>query len=299
VLGVALGAMQNPPLLFLLAPLAVLGCLPPGGRRPEPGAVLRSTLAAVPAVLPWIFFLWQFGTPSVIARESTSVDYLSAARALELFFDLNLGLLPYAPLTVLLFLLSLPLSLAEGRRRALVVGGRAGLLFAMALASTVTGNWNHGTAGPSRYAIWLLPLLLVGIAEAYDGLLGRARPLGARAWAGVIALAVATQAVIVVARGGLAQPPDHLAHSYAARLVLRRWPAWYNPTPSIFVARTNGATWQEGVPAVYKDDGRCRKAWVRPVHARLLVEACGGLPAGDGDFFRPRADRRQWRYMDY
>jgi hypothetical protein len=232
--------------------------------------------------------------PSVIARESTSAGFASVRRVLELFFDLDLGLLPYAPLVFVTFVLGLL------RRRGAILGlGRVALLFFMALACTVTGNWNHGTAGPSRYAIWMLPLLLVGVAEADEDWGGEGPPWRRRGWRTLTAVAVAAQIAIVLGRGGLVQPPDFLAHSYAARFVLRHAPALYNPSPEIFVPRTNGTMFNPEAPAIYVEAGRCRKAWVRPPHQHLLAETCGALPEGSAEFWKPRTDRREWRYFDY
>jgi hypothetical protein len=39
----------------------------------------------------------------------------------------------------------------------------------VAVASTGAANWNHGTVGPSRYGLWLLPFLFVLLAESCGG----------------------------------------------------------------------------------------------------------------------------------
>ena len=113
-------------------------------------------------------------------------------------------------------------------------------------------------------------------------------------------LAVAVQVVIAVARGGMFTPLDYLEHSYAARFVLDRWPAAYNPTPDIFISRTVGHdSWGRG-PFVYQSGGRCRKAFAKPKHAEPLRAACGSLPEGALPFFDSRdEDDKRWAYVDY
>jgi hypothetical protein len=298
ILAVALAAMQNPPLLLLLVPLWVRGCLAPGRLRIDWRAALKASLAALPIVLPPLFFFVRFGTPSVIARNSASASLVSLRRALELFFDLNLGLLPYAPLILVLFLVGLLLS-CRSWARARVAWSSVIVLLAMALASSATTNWNHGTAGPSRYTIWMLPLLLMGVAEAYAAALygGSTRARGM--WTAAVVLAISFQILIVFSRGGLRQSSDWIAHSYAARFVLRHAPAWYNPSPAIFVERTLGRmNAGETDPAIYKEERGCRKAWVRAQDVALVRTTCGLLPARAEAFFKAEPASR-FRYVDF
>lgn len=298
VLASALGAMQNPALLWLVAPLWVHAVWPRQGRLAPRRAAL-ATAAALPAALPAVFSLWMFGTPSLIARETASVANLSLERALELFFDLNIGLLPYAPIAVVMAMATLPLSFAD-RRWAMRTWGAATVAGLAAWTCTSTTTWNHGTAGPSRYAVWLAPFVFFMVAEASEWVADRAPSSGRRAWAALVACAVLVQILVVVGRGGLAQADDGERHSYAARLALRHVPAAYNPTPDIFVSRTLGRWARPDEPAVYRDGGRCRKAWVRPRDAGLLRQVCGELPAERAFFEQRGPDRRHsWSYVHY
>ena len=175
ILAAAVAAGQSPNLVWLVLWFwlkgtgSVVG--PPGfgltGTPPGRDRLVRASAATLPALLPAAFFYWHFGTPSLIARSGTNYENLSAWRALELFTDLNLGLLPYLPLTLMLWLVAGLVSLARPRTGAWV---EFVLLPAvMAVSCTVTSNWNHGTSGPSRYAVWLLPLLfssVVGLLQS-------------------------------------------------------------------------------------------------------------------------------------
>jgi hypothetical protein len=298
VLAASLGAMQNPGLLWLAAAAWSIAV----SRRPvRPARVALATAALLPAVVSPLFYLAQFGVPSLLARDAAAVEHLSWRRAAELLFDLNLGLLPYAPLVVLLFLVALAVSSSQ-RLWAARSWGAVSVAVLAALTCTVTRTWNHGTAGPSRYGVWLAAFLLYVIAEADAWIAAQPHPWVRRWWRGSVAAAVAVQILVVVLRGGLAQAPDSERHSYAARLVLRHAPAWYAPTPEIFTTRTLGR-WVEGdEPAAYRDaDGRCRKAWMRPRDADFVAAACGHLPPAADRFVAQTgpARRRDWRYIDY
>jgi hypothetical protein len=289
VFWAALGALQTSPVVLLAALLWLRACL--ADRRLR--NVLASSLAASTALLSPAFFYWRFGTPSLIARESTSLSNLSPSRALELLLDLNLGLLPYMPVTVLLFAVAVAAAILRWRRApwdaALFL-----VLVLMALACTATGNWNHGMIGPSRYTLWLVPLVLFLVARLGEGL----SPPWARAYSGAVGLAVATQAVVVAAKGGLVAKTDHLEHSYAALLVLRHAPALYNPSFPVFVARTTHDVAETPRPTIYMDGGACRKALVRPPHAAELRRICGSIPSRYDEWFA-EASPREWRYVDY
>src|SRR6185295_670407 len=130
-------------------------------RAPFHQAILVPSLALLPAVLPFVFYLGHFGrlTPLVDAG-AVALPNLSLGKALELFFDLNLGMLPYLPLALLGAVAAPLVQIASGRQARPLVALWA-VLLGMALICSSSGNWNHGTSGPSRYTIWMLPLVLV------------------------------------------------------------------------------------------------------------------------------------------
>jgi hypothetical protein len=152
----AFASVQNPPLALLAGAIwfeAARASVRRGGGRGSREAALLA-LALLPAAVPSAFYLWRFGTPSLLTRGALDLANLSLRRTFELLFDLNLGLMPYAP-----FVLAASLWYAVTAR-----GCRWGwgLALAMAFVSTATCNWNSGTSGPARYAVWIYPLVLDG-----------------------------------------------------------------------------------------------------------------------------------------
>ncbi len=298
VFAAALASLQNPPLVLLVAVLWA-GAALAAWRKRRAGTVLLATLAALPALLPAAFFHWQFGVFNLSVRPSEAAESLSALRALDLAIDPNLGLLPHAPLTLLL---GVGGALGALRRRqvrpALLV---LVLLPLLAWATTANSNWNNDTAGPSRYVVWMLPIL--AFVAAGEIALGPMRPLG-RAAGFALALAVATQAAAVLARGGPLARSDFLEHSWAARLVLDHRPSLYRPAPEVFVERTLHHEGSFEGPVVYRDaSGRCRKVWLQWRHAEALVAACGEPRGPEAARLRANTGRRQtkrdWAYVDY
>jgi hypothetical protein len=275
----------------------------PRTRASARDAVLFPTLALLPALWPFVFYLVHFGrlTPLVDAG-AVGLPNLSVGKALELFFDLNLGMLPYLPLAVLGAVAAPVVQIASGRRARPLLALWV-VLLGMALICSSTGNWNHGTSGPSRYTIWMIPLVLVILASMLEPGTARERPRRAfGAWA-VAALVV--QAAIVVSRGGLAQRLDYLEHSYLARFVLKHAPALYNPSPEIFVERTIGEEMRNGeisggTAVVYAPDRACRKALAQKRHWSDLLVRCGSSTRRPPFAELAAANRRdEWVYVDY
>ena len=305
VLAAALASVQNPPLVLLVG---VLWFLAVGARwRVATGrgpwgwarALGGPSLAAAPALVPAAFFYWQFGVFNLSVRPSEAAASLSFRRAFDLVLDPNLGLFPHAPVTLTLAVVGALVALAG--RRALPAVLVFGLLPLLMYACTANSNWNNDTSGPSRYVVWLLPLVaLVAAAETGGPSSRRLGRLGA--W--VLGLAVVTQAAAVLVRGGPLAPSDYLEHSPAARLVLARWPALYDPEPLVFVERTLGREGPYSGPVIYRDAaGRCRKAWLQWRHAPALLAECGPPPGEMAARLETNARRRdlkrQWTYVNY
>jgi hypothetical protein len=298
LVAASLASAQNPPLLVLVGAIWILALkervLAPVPAAARLRALARAVLATLPALVPMVFFYVHFGTPSVVARQGASVQDVSLRKALELVFDLNIGLLPYVPVAVLALLAGVAASLV--RRSANPALAAVALLLPMALLCTATTNWNHGTTGPSRYAVWMVPLVYAGLL-AWRGRLAVEDATRPRSYVLLLAAAVATQAAIVLGRGGPFARPDYFEHSAAARFVLRHAPALYNPSHEIFVARTlhapAHARTELAGPVVYRDAGECRKAWARPEDLAALAAQCGRTP-------RPRAGGAAgWTYFDF
>jgi hypothetical protein len=119
--------------------------------------------------------------------------------------------------------------------------------------------------------------------------------------AAALAAALAVQALILAKRLPNWGEDDHTRHSYAAKFVLRRWPALYSPHEDIFMDRTPAL--YEGGPHVFRDGETCRKALAQKRHAEALAAACGPLPeqfvAWSREIGRAGVGRDAWRYADY
>jgi hypothetical protein len=109
------------------------------------------------------------------------------AKAVSLLMDLNTGLLPYMPGVVALALAGLFLS---GWRTDPFPPSAAcfAAFFVGALSASTGIEWNTGTSGPSRYAVWLSPFVMLPAAQWgyspswHDRTGGGPRHAGRRGW---------------------------------------------------------------------------------------------------------------------
>jgi len=289
VTAAALASTQNPPLILLALALSVEAARE-AWRTREPRRV-RAAFGLLPALVPCLFALWQFGTPSLLTRGSVSPSNLSLRRTLELVVDPNIGLLPYAPVVVIGSFVA-----------AMRAGGRSlawALALPMAFLCTATCNWNSGTSGPARYAVWIYPLVLWGFVHP-----GRHGTDHRRfRWCGLAGVAIASQALLVASRGGMEPRMDYLRHSAVARLLLDHWPGLYNPSYEIFVERTRRREepFPGPAPILYRYRTTCRKALAQKRHLSLLRAQCGREPSNVAELRErvTREGRAVWMYLNY
>lgn len=264
----SLGALQNPPLLFLAVYAGVIA-LHRAWKARRLTLELFGTLAGVGiSFVPTLFSLWKFGHPNLILRELDfpRLSYVSFSKIWSLLTDLNQGLLPYMP--VLLLLSGWALIEAVRRRRYMAMGIGATIIL-MIVGCATSPLWVTAMAGLQRYAVWMLPVFAWMVLEAV--------PNGKTLHRSV-AVCVAIQALIVLS--GDARN-DSLNVKAPARLVWNYAPALYNPVPMIFAQRVtaNGGALSVFYPIGYMaPDGSITKILTNQDGLELL--------------------RRRFRYVD-
>lgn len=265
----ALGAMQNPPVIFLAAYAVAVSFFAAGL-----GSAARTAAVAALALVPTLFYLVAIGSPSPIAAIGlTSASYVSLSRTWSFFTDLNQGLMPYVPF--LLVLAALGAGRAVVRRDARVAGMAVALLL-MILGVQSIYQWQSGCAGLMRYAVWMIPVFAWLAAEGLPDTAWASRAAGTTmiAHAGLLGLHGFGASQPICGFPLHEDPPDlacHLAHRPLASFVMARWPAFYDPDPEIFATRQLG---RDGAGDEAAASGQ-PVAFIRPdgVVTKILVDA--------------------------
>ncbi len=288
IICAALASTQNQPLVFLVALLWTKGMVDSKKKWKD---FFILSLSAIPAFLPNIFYFIKFDTLSLLSKTATSLNNVSFFKVWEMFFDFNIGMLPYIPVTLLIFL---GVVLRDGllRRRMLLSVQLFLLMIIMMLFCALTINWNSGTSGPARYVIWMLPLVFYGVVLQDNSRITK------QLYRLVLCIAIVGQVLIVFYGGIFICRIFFLEHNILAGFVLNNFPALYNPTKEIFIERTLGREGVSDTPVVYYYNNKCKKALVKPKDKRQLESLCGYIPKSSRRFFN-NENSKEDRYINY
>lgn len=229
-------------------------------------------LAAVPYLYNYLHFAtW---TPWTILQDFWTKTYgfglhnIRAQKLFEQLFDLNVGVFWYAPI---LTVAGLWQAYKNGTKHAHALW-LAVLMLLTLLAYQTNPAWHYGTSGygPSRHAVILVPYLIVLVLYSHMRV---AKEIT------IVALIALTQ-IVTLSTNSLLYPvfSNTLSHAPQATFVLDHYPALYNPTPEIFVDRTNHTDMDHPTSAIYKTNGVCKKAYVLAADIDWAIENCGAFP---------------------
>jgi hypothetical protein len=238
--------------------------------------VIVSVLLLALIVLPYFLNLALFGllTPwTVIDNGWTRLNGFglqnaSLKKLFEQFFDLNMGLFWYAPFIFLagcfLFIKSLKKNTREW------------LLFLVILMTAIfyqtNPAWHYGTAGygPTRHVMFVLPFLIYYLVKYLRT---------SKIALSIISIIILSQ-IYTLSLNGFVTPrfENTLYNSPYATFVLNNFPQLYNPTPEIFVDRTNHTDLDHITSAIYTYNGSCKKAYVLKPDVEFLKRQCGNIP---------------------
>jgi len=227
-------------------------------------------------LLPYFYNLVIFGTftPWMILGDvwtklnGFGLQNISFQKLFEQLFDLNIGLFWYAPLICLVGFYSLFKALKKNKKIWFILA----LMILTAFFFQTNPAWHYGTSGygPGRHGIFLLPFLLFFSVKLLKARLTHLP---------ILAILIVAQAFNLYLNGFL--EPDltnTLRHSPYAEWVLDHYPQFYNPTPEIFVDRTNQTDLKYPTGAIYKTGGECKKAYVLKTEEDQLVAECSSIP---------------------
>ncbi|MES2901864.1 MAG: hypothetical protein V4723_19215 [Pseudomonadota bacterium] len=248
------------------------------GWRHGAGALLTLVLAG----LPFALSMWQFGEPSLIAKYSTSSDFVSWHRLHSFFLDLNQGMVSGVPFLMAAALLA---GLRKGYAPLAAAAGVFTLL--MALPALSAYNWNSGAVGMMRYAFWCaMPLLFAVLAALRE--LPR--------WPLYAGLLVLLQAGCMRE----AQRYSYVELNRVSQAVLGVAPQLYNPIAEIFtdrVSRTDAPLDESKVLSWRDANGLVVKTLFHSSNKQIAQRLCGE-GAGLGADNRYRKVNAGWVYLN-
>lgn len=274
----ALASWHSQPLMIMTAGILIISAYEQYSMaKKNIGNYAVSVLAIIGlAAVPYLYNYSHFATwtPWTILQDFWTKTYgfgLHNIRAIKLFeqlFDLNVGVFWYAPVLTVFGLWQI---YKNGTKNAAALWLIA-LMILTLLAYQTNPAWHYGTSGygPSRHAIVVIPYFI--LVALYSR-------INATRTAILAALIVFTQ-MPILSMNSLLYPvfSNTLSHAPQATFILDRFPALYNPTPEIFVDRTNHTDLDHPTSAIYKTNGVCKKAYVLTMDIDWVIKNCGALP---------------------
>lgn len=268
VLFTAFASWHSQPLGFMaLGLLAVLNNL-------NFKTTLSSLAILAIVAFPYVYNYVIFGVlaPYTLLRDGWTQIFgfglhnISSQKTFEMIFDPNIGLFWYAPVLLLIGGLYLVKSTIASKKIAWIVL----LLLITALLYQTNPAVNYGTSGfgPTRHVLFLLPFLIYFTVDFI-------KPT--KVYFIIILLFVMSQVYVMSWNGYLTpQVYNVLNHSPYAKFLLDNYPQGYNPTPEVFVDRTNHNDLKILKTAAYKEGGVCKKAYVTTSDIDYLKTICPG-----------------------
>lgn len=247
----------------------------------HPQTVIKSLLLLFLIFIPYLYNLSAFGvlTPWTLLQNGWTqitgfgLQNISLRRLFEQFFDPNMGLFGYAPL-ISLFGFFYFIKSAASRKSNLIL---LAVFFLTTLFYQTNPGWHFGTAGfgPSRHILFALAFFIYFIVKHLS-----------KNHSFLLCLICLPQLFLLPQNGFLL--PDFqntLRQSPLAVYILNHYPQIYNPTPEIFIDRTNHTDLGFPTTAIFKSNGICKKAYVLITDQTKLINECGFIPLKDQNKF--------------
>lgn len=235
---------------------------------------LKVALIILVVLLPIFYNLIYFGTWSLwpyfkdgwTTLNGFGLQNLSPRKLYEQFFDLNIGIFFYTPI-----LIASGIYFIKRFYKKYDVAFLTIAFLITAFFYQTNPAWHYGMSGygPTRHALFLIPLFIVYFVFLMQKSIKHYILLG---------LIILTQIPIMLMNGYVS---PNITNSFnntpIAQFVLNNWPFLYNPTPEIFVDRTNHIDVDYPTSAIYKFKGECKKAYIVLSDLPLLRKACNNI----------------------
>ena len=206
----------------------------------------------IPALIPLLLNLYRFHTVSLVADVARENKYL-LHKALDYAFDLNLGIFPYEPLLLLLFIIMIIAGVIRRKKQTWIfLLGVGGVLYVISNQVQI----NCGMQFIMRYNVWIIPMLVFFVVLNWEPVFNTDRYL---CLTGIAETVFTGLIICFLLIGGGAFHSSQFAPWTKA--VLDHIPALYNPSHGIFMSRVLGIElYQWSRPLFYiSDDGKIRK----------------------------------------
>ena len=208
----------------------------------------------IPAAIPLMVTFIHFGTLNVVADVAREKEFLME-KAFAYAFDLNIGILPFEPIIILMFLIMLIVGLKTNRKESLLnLIGVGGIFYIISNQRQI----NSGMECIMRYNVWIIPIMIFFVAMHWEVCVGRFKASYMAVFFGIeTTYTICILGYLLLGNG---------AYNYGqfapwTKKILAVAPQLYNPVHGIFYSRCSGGErYYSSYPVGYYDeDGYVKK----------------------------------------
>lgn len=289
-----LATFQNQPLSFLLLWMYLVVW---NHDRFQWRPMMKYVGYGVLVFLPSLYFYALFRTTSLISDAGfLSFENVTSNRVCGFFFDLNQGMILSIGLFLFIYFFLFLLRLVE------IIKSRTTntwdflplVILAMTLLVSCMSNWNHGMAVVNRYAVWMsVPIMCHGYVLLKELRLSwriSLASLGALSQLGLWYIHLPYNQF----------DWSNLQHMPSAKWTLSHYPAYYNPDPQIFIARTHQVFdfSKNSSPVLYfNEQNQLQKIAVHESNVDTL-KYFGYTPGPMSEYCCVRSGKERWYYIN-
>ena len=216
----------------------------------------------IPALITPLWNLYHYHkiTPQISMAQ---YDIFWLKRFVAYLLDLNFGFLPYFPVLLILFSITILMGILKKERKVIILA--LSFIITVFLYSAMY-HINCGMTAMARYNSWSFPFLVITVVSMLDKIFKNYKMRQ------IVVLLMLFSAGATITLTGIVMNYNDGSYIYftsIAKLLMDKTPSLYNPYPFTFVSRNQhydgGYDFDADVPFVYySDDGYARKILIPP-----------------------------------
>lgn len=206
------------------------------------------------AFVPIITTYYRFGTFSLVADVAMESKYL-LHKAIDYLIDLNIGILPFEPIILVLFLIMTVIGFKKCTQSSIInFISLVGILYVIANQRQI----NCGMQFIMRYCVWIIPIMVFYIVMNWEKCFARSGAVAVSAIQSAFTLLISCYCIF---GGGYY---TNLQFANWTKKILDTMPSIYNPSHGIFYSRYsriyNFESYYSQFPKIYtSSDNKVRK----------------------------------------
>lgn len=207
----------------------------------------------IPGLMPIVSTYMKFHTINLVKDVAMEHNYLFS-KAMNYLFDLNLGIFPYEPIILILFIVMLVIGLKKNLRVSLInLIGVGGMLYVVSNQIQI----NCGMQQIMRYNSWIIPIMIFFVVMNWNTIFPAKKRALFIALGIQVTFLLALLSYTMLGSGSF----GYLEFAPWTKSVLDKYPQLYNPTHGIFYSRASHIeTYYSPNPVIYTNsNGNVRK----------------------------------------